>query len=73
MILPKNKQKVSLFIDLENYYRDTWAIYPHLLKILTKITSNKVKFNWTGILKNLFEYIKQIVSHDTLLAYPYFN
>ena len=32
-----------------------------------------MKFKWTKIKQDSFEYIKQIVSRATLLAYPYFN
>ena len=40
---------------------------------LTKITFNKVKFNWTKIKQYSFDEIKWILARDTLLTYPYFN
>ena len=50
-----------------------WAKRSHLLQPLTALTSNKVKFKWAHVEQKLFGEIKQMVTRDTLLIYPYFN
>ena len=71
---PTNSQKqVRAFIGLVKYYRYMWAIHSHLLQLLTALTSNKVNFKLIDVEHKVFDYIKHIFSHDTLLAYPDFN
>ena len=73
IIPPTTKRQVQAFIGLINFYRDTWAIWFHLLQPLTSLTSDKVKFKWTAVEQKSFNDIKRIVACVTLLAYPYFN
>ena len=44
-----------------------------MLVPITKITSNKVIFNWTKIKQDDFNEIKRIMACDTLLTYLDFN
>ena len=50
-----------------------WDRRSHLLHRLTTLTSSKLKFKWTDVKHKAFNYIKQYVAHNTLLAYPDFN
>ena len=50
-----------------------WDRWSHLSQPLTVLTSNKETFKWTYIEHKVFEDIKRIVSHDTLLEYPDVN
>ena len=68
-----NIRQVCAFIGLLNYYRDMWDIRSHLLQPLTEQTSTKVTFKWADVEQNAFNKIKQIVTHNTLLIYLYFN
>ena len=46
-----------------------WERLSHIFVLLTKITSNKVKFKWTKIKQDNFNEITRIVASDTLLTY----
>ena len=60
---PKNIIKVHVFVGLVYYYRDMWGKRSHLLKHLTALTSTKVKFKWTDVIKKAFGEIKQSPRH----------
>ena len=61
------------FVGLVNYYRYMWGRLSHLLQPLTALTSTKVYFKWTDVKQQAFHKIRQIVTHETLLIYMYFN
>ena len=44
----------------------------HMLVPLTRITSDKINFNWTKTEQDAFYEIKWIMARDTLLTYLYF-
>ena len=44
-----------------------------MLQPLTKLISGKVEFKWTNAEQKVFDNIKQILVHYTLLAIQYFN
>ena len=50
-----------------------WDKRSYLLQPLTALTSNKAKFKWTHVEQKAFDEFKGLVTHDTLLIYPYFN
>ena len=50
-----------------------WERRSHTLAPLTRITSSKVKFQWTKTKQDAFDEIRKTVACDTLLAYPDFN
>ena len=56
-----------------SWFWEMWAKYPHTLQPLTRLTSNKVKFKWTGIKKRVFDEVILIVAHNTSFDYPGFN
>ena len=50
-----------------------WPKRAHILAPLTKLTSEKVKFEWTKEHQDAFEAMKTQVGRDVLLSYPNFN
>ena len=73
MMKPTTKHQLQTFIGLVNHYSYMWAIWSHLLQLLTVLTSDKVMFKWTAVEQKTFEDIKSIVAHNTLFSYPDFN
>ncbi len=70
---PKNKKELRHFIGIVNYYRDMWIRRSDVLAPLTALTSKEAKWRWTDVEQNAFDKMKNIISHETLLAYPNFN
>ena len=56
-----------------NFYRDMWRKRSELLAPLSRLTSNKTKFQWTDVEQAAFDGIKRVLSTETLLAYPDFD
>src|SRR3954468_13462962 len=56
-----------------NYYCDIWPQHLHILALLTALTSAKVKWNWTTEHQIAFDEMKQVMTRETLLAYPDFK
>ena len=56
-----------------NYYRDMWIHRSEILAPLTRLSSNKVPFQWTDVEQTAFETIKTIVGREVLLSYPDFS
>ena len=50
-----------------------WPRRSHALSTLTRMTPNKMKFEWKEVEQDAFDKIKQIVAHDTLSSYPNIN
>ena len=50
-----------------------WPRRSHTLASLTRSTYVKRKFKWAQVEQETFNKINRIVTHDTLLTYPYFN
>ena len=73
MTPPTIQKGVHAFISLANYYRDIWERCSHTLETLTNLNSNTVIFKWNKPEQKYFEEIDQIVDHNNLLIYPYFN
>jgi len=70
---PTNVKQLQRFIGMINYYRDIWPQRSHLLAPLTALTSAKVKWNWTKEHQLAFDEMKQVMTRETLLAYPNFS
>jgi hypothetical protein len=50
-----------------------WVHCSDALAPLSALTSKNVKWTWTPEHQEAFEKVKQIVSHEVMLAYPDFN
>ena len=50
-----------------------WPRRSHTLPSLTRIMSNKSKFEWAEVEQDSFDKINRIVARNTLLNYPGFN
>ena len=70
---PTGKRDVRRFIGMVNYYRDLWIRRSHVLAPLTKIAGASAKWQWTEKEQNAFDTMKEIISKETLLAYPNFS
>ena len=56
-----------------NYYRDMWRRGSHLLAPMSALLSPKTKWNWSKECQESFEELKQVMSEETLLAFPDFS
>ena len=73
MTPPNSTKQMRAFKVLLNCYREMCSRLSPLLRPLTTHTPYKVNSKWTDVEQKSFDDIKQVVAHDTLLAYPYFN
>ena len=70
---PRNRRELRKFIGIVNYYRDMWIRRSHVLAPLATLTSKTTKWRWGEREQWSFDKMKQIISKETLLAYPDFN
>ncbi len=70
---PRNQRKLRKFIGIVNYYRDMWIRRSHVLAPLAALTSKTSKWKWGPMEQWSLDKMKQIISKETLLAYPDFN
>ena len=70
---PKTHKELRRFIGIINYYRDMWVHRSDALAPLSALTSKNVKWTWTPEHQEAFVKVKQIVSHEVMLAYPDFT
>ena len=70
---PTSRKQLWQFIGVVNCYRAMCPRKSHTLAPLTIMSPNKRKFKRTKIEQDVFDKIKQIVTHDNLLTYPDFN
>ena len=71
--VPTNMKLLWRFIGMIDYYQDIWPQRLHILAPLTALTSAKVKWNWTAEHQTAFDEMKQVMTRETLLAYPNFK
>ena len=69
MTPPNTTKQLHVFIGLVNHYKDMWHTRSHLQHPLSVLTSNKVKFKWTGVEQKSFDDIKHAVANKNLLEY----
>ncbi|MGH7974186.1 MAG: RNase H-like domain-containing protein, partial [bacterium] len=67
---PTTSKQIRHFIGLVNYYRDMWPHRAHILAPLTRLTSNKVKFEWGEEEEAAFKKMKSLITSDVLLRFP---
>ena len=73
MMPPTNKLQEYEFIGFVNYYREMRSRQSHSIQTLTALMSDKATFKWTDVEQKMFEDIKNIVTHDTLLVISIFR
>ena len=56
-----------------NYYRNMWWRWSHILAPIMAMVSNKAKFVWNDTCQKAFDKIKEVISRETLLAFPDFE
>ena len=56
--VPTNKNHLTSFIGVINYYRDMWKHRSDILAPLTKMTSKQATWNWTKQHQKAFELMK---------------
>ncbi len=57
-----------------NYYRDMWRRRSHLLAPLSALLSKKKsEWEWTDEWEQTFQEMKEVMSEETLLAFPDFT
>jgi len=85
MKTPKTLKQLRSFLGMVNFYRDMWKGRSHILSPLTDLTkkdpknpNNKSKIRdiskyWTETHTQSFEKVKEVISSETLLAFPDFT
>jgi len=70
---PQNRRQLRHFLGMVNYYRDMWRRRSHLTAPLSALVSKATPWRWGKVEQEAFEAIKQVVSKETMLAFPDFN
>ena len=70
---PTNRRQLKSFLGFVNYYKKHWRRRSHILEPLTRLTSSKVKFEWTEEQQKAFRTIKNVMAKKILLSYPDFS
>jgi hypothetical protein len=70
---PKMRKQLRHFLGMVNYYRDMWRRRSHILAPLTALSSKSVPFQWGPKEQAAFEEVKEVISRETLLAFPQFD
>ncbi|GJX23318.1 putative reverse transcriptase domain-containing protein [Tanacetum coccineum] len=67
---PKTATKIRQFLGLAGYYRRFIEGFSKIAKPMTKLTQNKVKFDWGDKAETAFQLIKQKLCSAPILALP---
>jgi hypothetical protein len=70
---PKTNRQLRHFLGMINYCRDMWQKRSHVLAPLTGLVRPLVKYKRGPGQQKGFDEIKQKVSQETLIAFPYFE
>ena len=83
---PKNVCELLTFLGMVQYYRDMWEKRSHLLAPLSDLVGEcgytkgtrksgvkKKHYHWDPIHQYNFDKIKEVIAHETLLAYPNYD
>jgi hypothetical protein len=70
---PKTVKQVRSFIGMINYYKDHIPRHSDLLTPLTALTKKGARFKWTAECQHSFNELKQLLTKQTVLAYPDFT
>ncbi|GKA94300.1 putative reverse transcriptase domain-containing protein [Tanacetum coccineum] len=66
----KTAMKIRQYLGLAGYYRRFIEEFSKIAKPMTKITPNKVKFDWSDKAETTFQLIKQKLCSEPILALP---
>ncbi|GJX23315.1 putative reverse transcriptase domain-containing protein [Tanacetum coccineum] len=67
---PKTAMEIRQFLGLAGYYRRFIEGFSKIAKPMTKLTQNKVKFDWGDKAETTFQLIKQKLCSAPILALP---
>nr|GFD39514.1 putative reverse transcriptase domain-containing protein [Tanacetum cinerariifolium] len=67
---PKNATEIRQFLGLVGYYRRFIVGFSKIARPMTKLTKNKVKFDWGDKKEEAFQIIKQRLCSAPILALP---
>ena len=70
---PTSRKALRGFIGMVKYYRDMWPKRSEMLAPLASLTSDSVSWKWTEEHTQAFERMKNVMTKETLLAYPDFS
>lgn len=70
---PTNKEEVTRFHAMANYYRRFIQNFSSLTYPLTRLRKKRAIFKWSDICENAFQAIKKILISPPLLIYPDFT
>ena len=77
LAVPETLKLLKHFLGMVNFYRDMWRGSLHMIAPLTELTSikDKKKFQaqWTERNIQTFNFVKEALGRDVLLAYPDFS
>ena len=71
--MPTTKRELRSFLGMVNYYQDMWRKRSELIAPLTALSSKNVQWKWTEVHQKAFIDIKNVISKETMLAYPDFS
>ncbi|GJZ45251.1 putative reverse transcriptase domain-containing protein [Tanacetum coccineum] len=67
---PKTPTEIRQFLGLAGYYRRFIEGFLKIAKLMTKLTQNRIKFDWGEKEENAFQLIKQKLCSASILALP---
>lgn len=70
---PTNVKELRTFIGLICFFRDFIPQRAQLMSPLNELTRKNVPFNWTERQQKSFDKLKEILTSDSVLAYPNFE
>ena len=70
---PQNAKKLRTFLGLTGYYRQFVRGYSRIAQVLTDLTHTDAKWEWTDKHQKAFEYLRDTLVSDLVMAYPDFD
>ena len=67
---PTTPKQVQAFLGLVRYYRKFIKGFAKIAKLLTLLTRQQVKFEWTSVHHTVFLYLKEAIVQAPILHYP---
>ena len=73
METPTTVHQVQSFLGLAGYYRRFISDFSKLVKPITSLLKNDIKFNWSSKCNEAFEQLKTLLTTAPVLAQPDIN